>query len=56
MKIIIKGTKREIAIAKDVLSKNCIFDNEYCERHVIERCEECEKKHNLKIEYKVEEK
>lgn len=53
MQIEIIGTKKEIAVAKDVMDNTCIFSSDDCESGL--SCKECEKKHNLKIEYKVEE-
>lgn len=47
MEIIIKGTKKEVETAKDVMQYSCVFNREYCE--IGSNCKECEKKHNLKF-------
>lgn len=54
MKVIIKGTKEEVENAKNIWETTCMFNSQYCDDMKM-CCKECEEKHNLKINYIVEE-
>ena len=49
MEIIIKGNKKEIETAKDVMEGTCMYMSEYCEKGL--SCEDCGEKQTLKIKY-----
>lgn len=49
MKIKLEGTKLEIERAKAALNSTCLFDSEFCVSDI--KCDECERKQGLKIEY-----
>lgn len=52
MKIIIKGTKDEIARAKTAIESTCFFNSEFCASGL--DCKDCEAEQHLEKEFIIE--